>query len=126
MQFRLDEPERRNHEEYQEREIQPRHDRLTLGAGIFLGIAGLIIVLRALASTQRWWSARAPLDLSNGWRRFVPRGFGAGIRDTVLSRKLHRIESDFQALKSLRDNGVISQEVFEQRTSALRDALATD
>lgn len=98
---------------------------MTLWSGIFLGFAGLFIVLLALASTRAWWNTRALFDVDIGWRRFLPGAFGAGIRDAVASRKLRRIVSDFQALKSFRDNGVISEEVFEERKNALRDSIAS-
>lgn len=122
--IRLNRPEDSNRNRYYENEIRPRHDQLILWAGIVLGIASLLVVARTLVITREWSNTREPLSVDIEWRKFVPETLGAGLRDAAASRKLRRIDSDLKALKSLRDNGVISDEVFEERKNALRDSIS--
>lgn len=123
LSLKMSGPESSNRSEYYEREVRPRHERLTRWTGIGLAILCLLIVVSALASTRAWWNTRAPLDVDIKWKKILPGALGRGMRDAAASRKLRRIETDFQALKSLRDNGLISDAVFEERKNVLRSSI---
>lgn len=116
-------PEYLHHHEYFEREVVPRRDRLTLWTAILFGLAAIGIVLYAFGSTRAWWRTSAATDMARVKRKLFQPKWIARVRGMATSRQLRRLDSDFQALHRLHQNGMISDEQFEQRKEALRVSI---
>ena len=116
-------PEYLHYNEYFEREIVPRRDRLTLWTGILFSLVAIGIVLYSLGSARTWWKTSAASDMARVRHKLFQSSWISKVQDDVASRKLRRLDSDFQALRSLHQNGLISDEQFEQRKQALRASI---
>jgi len=116
-------PEARHYDQYFEREVLPRRNRVTLWTGILFSLAAVAISVYVLGGTRAWCKTVAATDVARVKRRFFKPGWILAVRNTIASRRLRRLDSDFKALYNLHQNGIISDEDFEQMKQALRATI---
>lgn len=114
---------RMNEARYEERELRPVEEKVRGVASIVLGILYGALALTALWAFKSWF-------VMNIWPMLA--GFFARWRTSLnvsergTARRLRQAEKDFRTLKSLRDDELITEDVFITRRNKLKAAIKAD
>jgi hypothetical protein len=107
-----------------EREVEPIRERIRDVVNIVGGILYALLALGALWAIKSWFAA-------SSWprvRRLVglakPAWTSVDLSGMNETRRLRRAEAEFKTLKSLRDEGLITEAVFVARKDKLKAGIA--
>lgn len=106
--------------DYEYRKFEPVKERVNDVINIALGMVYAALALAALWAFKSWFGA-------NIWPMLA--GFIGPLRTSLdlsemgASRRLRRAENEFRTLKSLRDDGLITEDVFVTRRNKLKAAI---
>lgn len=108
---------------YEYRTVGPVRERVDDVTNFALGMVYAALALAALWAFKSWFGA-------NIWPTLT--GFVGPLRTSLdlsergASRRLRRAEKEFRTLKSLRDDGLIAEDVFVTRRNKLKAAIKAD
>lgn len=109
---------------WKQREVGPRAEKFEEGFHIAFSMSYAVIALYALLALKQWFFSNGRQALN---RRVAKLGTMSGISgrvsDIAANHKMRKAQADFQTLKSLHENGLITDEVFAKRKDALRAGL---
>lgn len=97
------------------REVRSTLEGTLAGALALLGLAALWALCRAL------YTKFAPVVRAG--TRLATSSLDGGVSEVMQRRRFNKAEKDFQTLKSLYENGLITEDVFNQRKDLLTQTL---
>jgi len=112
---RIDDERQRRRLPYYEKEIAPRIEKIEIAAIVVSVLTGALVIAYALLILRNWFRIRGSSRLATAIRIVVDSKLLPDFHGAAGSRKLHRAQSDFLALKNLFDNGLISESTFNRR-----------
>lgn len=109
-------PQAAHRREWEEREIAPVAKKIGLWADIIGGTFGLVIFLYAMTVIWTWLASQGFARIGQTAQLVADSGSKLlDLKGKAESRKLQELERDFLALKTLFDNGIISEEDYTER-----------
>ena len=112
--------------EWEVKNLYQGEARIQVALAILFGIGYAILLMMMLSSLREFFStrlaARIRKRITNLRRAAIDSS--RGLRQAMDRRQLHQAQKEFLSLKSLFENGVISEEVFVKRKAALAARLA--
>lgn len=110
-----------NEERYQYRELRPIEEKIRDVASIMFGIVYAALALVGLWAFKSWFAMNIWPMLAVFFRRLHT---SLDLSEREATRRLRRAEEDFRTLKSLRDDGLIAEDVFIVRRNKLKAAIS--
>ena len=106
---------------YEYQEVQPVARRVRDATDVGFGMVYAALALGALWAFKTWFAV-------NVWPRLVslvgPLQASLNLSETRATRRLRRAQEEFRTLKSLRDDGLIGEELFVARKNKLKAAIS--
>ena len=106
---------------YEYQEVHPVARRVRDATDIAFGMVYAALALGAIWAFKSWFGV-------NVWPRLVslvgPLRASLNLSETRATRRLRRAQEEFRTLKSLRDDGLISEELFVARKNKLKAAIS--
>lgn len=112
---------RLHRERYEATELHPLTKRIRIGIAIFFVICYAAIALDAMWCVKRWFTARGRSAIAA--RLSCVLWIPDRLKRFAASRSLRRAESELVTLVSLRQSGLITEEMFDRRKDALKAVL---
>jgi hypothetical protein len=110
-------------QEYDKEHVFPLMNTLQHGLDIGFGILYSAIALYVMLFMCKWFSSRGRLAIGRGMEKIGNAAVPEGVKDFASNRKLRQVQEDFNTLKKLHENGLITEEMFLKRKREMQFAL---
>jgi hypothetical protein len=111
---------------WEQKNLNQGETRIQMALGILFGIGYTILLMMMLSSLRKLFSSglAATIRKRISSLKHAAIDSGGGLREAMDRRRLHQAQKEFLSLKSLYENGVISEDAFVKRKAVLTAKLA--